>query len=81
MVTDELYKVIDQYNKLSQKKKDFQKHVEASMFEVEFCTKKLEEVMKQINCIKKSPSYNFVRSNGTMHYRRNSPSNNANRSN
>ncbi|KAH0665666.1 hypothetical protein KY285_026872 [Solanum tuberosum] len=43
MVADELQKVIDEYNKIAQEKKDWQVLLEASQIEVDLLTKELEE--------------------------------------
>ena len=81
MVIDELHKVIDEYNKLAQEKKDWQILLEASQIEVDLLTEELEEVKMQLNSIRQSPSHSSVRSNRSPLYRRNSQNCSSNGSN
>ncbi|XP_049394650.1 uncharacterized protein LOC125858929 [Solanum stenotomum] len=80
MFTDELQKVIDEYNKIAQEKKDWQILLEASQIEVDILTEELEEVKMQLDSIRKSPSHSSVRSNTTAFNRRRSPNQSSNRS-
>ena len=73
MVIDELKKVINEYNKLAQEKKDWQILLEAIQIEVGLLTEDLEEIKMQLNNIRKSPSHSPGQSNQTTLYRRNSP--------
>ncbi|KAH0636478.1 hypothetical protein KY289_036393 [Solanum tuberosum] len=65
MVTYELQKVIDEYNKLAQEKKDWQILLEASQIEVNLLTKELEEIKLQLNSIRKSLSHSSEQSKKT----------------
>lgn len=57
IVTDELHKVIDEYNKLAPENKDWQILLEASKIEVDLLTKELEEIKMQLNNTRKSPNH------------------------
>ncbi|XP_049365262.1 uncharacterized protein LOC125830085 [Solanum verrucosum] len=81
MVIDELQKVIDEYNKIAQEKKDRQILLEASQIEVDLLEEELEEVKMQLNNIRKSPSHSSVRSNIIAFNRRRSPNQSSNISN
>lgn len=81
MVADELQKVIDEYNKIAQDKKDWQILLEASQIEVDLLTEELEEVKMQLNSARKSSSHSYVRSNIFILNRRRSPNQNCNKSN
>lgn len=55
--TDELPKLIDDYNKVTQEKKDWQILLEASLIEVDILGEELEKVKVQLNITRKSPSH------------------------
>ncbi|KAH0755142.1 hypothetical protein KY290_025412 [Solanum tuberosum] len=65
MVADELQKVIDEYNKIAQEKKDWQVLLEASQIEVDLLMEELEELKMQLNNIRKSPSHSSEQSKKT----------------
>ena len=70
MVTNELQKVIDAYNKISQEKKDWQILLEASLTELYLLAEELGNVKVQLNSIKKSPNHKSVGYNRTTFKRR-----------
>ncbi|XP_049378086.1 uncharacterized protein LOC125842830 [Solanum stenotomum] len=74
-------KVIDEYNKFAQEKKDWLILLKESQIEVDLLTEELDEVKIQLNSIRKSPSHSSVRSNRTTFNRRRSPNHSSNRSN
>ncbi|XP_059310153.1 uncharacterized protein LOC132061332 [Lycium ferocissimum] len=63
LVTDDLQKMIDEYNKLAKEKKNWQIQLEASQIEVDLLEEELGEIKMQLNSIKKSPSHS---SNGVI---------------
>ncbi|XP_049364757.1 uncharacterized protein LOC125829593 [Solanum verrucosum] len=80
-VADELQKVIDEYNKIAQEKKDWQILLEASQIEVDLLTEELKDVKMQLNSVRKSSSHCSVRSNRSILNRRRSPNQSSNISN
>lgn len=66
MFTDELQKIIDEYNKLSQEKTDYKIVLETSQINVDLLEKELEEVKMLLNSIRKSPNHTSVRSNRSI---------------
>ncbi|KAH0646552.1 hypothetical protein KY284_034436 [Solanum tuberosum] len=63
MALGETSKVIDEYNKLANEKKNWQISLEVSQVEVDLLLEELGELKTQLNSVKKSPSHSPVRSN------------------
>lgn len=76
MVIDELHKVIDEYNKLAQEKKDWQILIMETHIQVDLLTEELKKVKMQLNNIRKSPNHSSVRSNKTPLCKRDSHNHN-----
>ena len=60
LITDDFQKVLDEYKKLLQEKKDWKVLLEASEIEVDFLKEELEEVKFELNSLKKSTSQSYV---------------------
>ena len=60
MVIDELQKVILEYNKLAQEKKDWQSFIEASQIEVDLLKKELQELKMQLNNRRRFSSHSSI---------------------
>ena len=65
MVTNELQKVMDAYNKISHERKEWQILLEARQIEVDLVAQESEKVKVHLNNIRKSPSHNSAKSNRT----------------